>query len=275
MPRDARCSIEDRHVAGAAGLRARRQRDAHRRPWPFVVVATAVGFRFVVDVFSEVGARRAASLLRRSRAPGQHFVVRRTALFAGRAVHRPARVSSASPPHAHPAAVCAANGWRRPSDEQTQRCVVSTFVRPLGQRVRMNGAEHGPSAGVDHGHNDLGSARRGEHDPVARGPAGGDVHSFASVCGVHRHSLLGPTLASRRRRATANRPAGTPRRSSVRILAIDDRGVVVAVLMLLPLRAGPALRRAAEPATGRRRRCCPGAASLRRRHAPAASRPQT
>ena len=186
---------------------------------------------------------------------GQHFVVRRTALFAGRAVHRPARVSSASPSHAHPAAVCAANGWRRPSDEQTQRCVVSTFVRPLGQRVRMNGAEHGPSAGVDHGHNDLGSARRGEHDPVARGPAGGDVHSFASVCGVHRHTILGPTLASRRWRATANRSAGTPRRSSVRILAIDDRGVVVAVLMLLPLRAGPALRRAAGPATRRRRRC--------------------
>src|ERR1017187_1199591 len=55
MPRDARCSIEDRHVAGAAGLRVGRQRDAHRQPWPFVVVATAVGFRFVVDVFSAVG----------------------------------------------------------------------------------------------------------------------------------------------------------------------------------------------------------------------------
>jgi len=129
--------------------------------------------------------------------PGRHLVVLLTALLAGRAVHRPARVSSVSPSDADPAAVCSVSGWRCASDEQPQRCVVRTFLRPLGQGARMNGAEHWPSAGGDHGHHYRGSARRVEHDPVASSPAASDVHQFTTVRRLHRHSVLGPTLASR------------------------------------------------------------------------------
>ena len=172
----SRRSLLDRGQARCGRGRSSRKAAARRAPATMAVRRRCDSCRVqirrgrLLGGWVHAGRRRCCGAAARL---GQHFVVRRTALFAGRAVHRPARVSSASPSHAHPAAVCAANGWRRPSDEQTQRCVVSTFVRPLGQRVRMNGAEHRPSAGLDHGHNDLGSARRGEHDPVARGPAGG------------------------------------------------------------------------------------------------------
>src|ERR1700690_2339934 len=67
----------------------------------------------------------------------------RTGLLAGRAVHRPARMPSAAMSLTNPTAVCGANRWRRPPDQETQRRVVGALLGPLRQRARVNGAEHG------------------------------------------------------------------------------------------------------------------------------------
>ena len=125
-----------------------------------------------------------------ARAPGVALVFRGPALLAGRAVHRPAPVTSSSSSRAHPAAVSNATGWRRPPDEKTKRRVVRAFLCPLAQRLWMNRAEPRSTVGIDYGHNDLRSARRIEDDPVKHRAAAGNPHSFTNVCRFHRHSLL-------------------------------------------------------------------------------------
>src|SRR5207245_2275485 len=119
------------------------------------------------------------------------------ALLAGRAMHRGTRVTGVLAAGSHPAAACTANWRRRPADEQTQRSVAVTFLRPLGQRVRMNRSEHRPSVGLHDGHHDLRSARSVEHDPVELWAAARHLDEFAGACWLHRHSVL--TDCSRRR----------------------------------------------------------------------------
>src|SRR6516162_3588786 len=74
--------------------------------------------------------------------------------------------------------------------------VVGTFLRPLAQRLRMNGAEHGPSAGIHHGHYDLGPARGVEHDPVELRSVACHLDAFAGACWLHRHSVLTDVLVA-------------------------------------------------------------------------------
>lgn len=164
--------------------------------------------------------------------PGQPCVVWRTTLPAGRAVHRPTRptrVAGVSSPGGHAAAGCAVNGRRRPTDQQTQGSVVGAFLRPLGQRPRVNRSEHGTSAGVHHGYHDLGSARHVEHDPVELWAAAGDLDEFAGACRLHRQSVLSPRDGTR-----ARRDAPTARRQT----AADQP---VAAVRSLELRADPAV----------------------------------
>ena len=83
------------------------------------------------------------------------FPRKRVRLPAGRAVRWRTRVAGASSPVAARAARCTMD-WRwRPAEEKTQRAIVRTLRRSLGQGRRMNRAERRPSAGFHHGHHYL------------------------------------------------------------------------------------------------------------------------
>jgi len=168
------------------------------------------------------------------------FAVPRPALLPGRAVHRPARVPSAGMSLASPTTVRGVNGWRCAPDEETQRRVVGALLRPLGQDARMNGAEHGASARVDHDHHNLGSAGRVEHDPVAHGPTAGDVHQLAGLRCIHRHTVLRPALAS----SPSRRDGGSIDRGSHRRPVIFQLPITTALLRRVSLgrRFPPRLR---------------------------------
>jgi hypothetical protein len=117
-----------------------------------------------------------------------HFSARR--LPAGRAVRRAPRVARASPAGCATAARPAASRRRGTADEQAQRSIVGSFLRALAQRPRMNGAKHGAARTIDNCDDDLGAARRIEHDPVEGRAAVGDRDELAYMSRLRGRSVL-------------------------------------------------------------------------------------
>jgi hypothetical protein len=86
---------------------------------------------------------------------------------------------------------------RCPTDQEMQCPVIGSLLGALAHHLRMNRSEHGTSAWIHYGHNDLRFARGVEHNSVALRSAACDLDELANAFRIHRHSVLevvGPGL---------------------------------------------------------------------------------
>jgi hypothetical protein len=129
-------------------------------------------------------------------------------LPAGWAMCRPALEARAALPAARCGACCVVGRWRRPPNKQTERPVVRTRFRALGQGVRIDRTKKRSPGGVNHGDDHLGAARRIEHDPIEFRAAVDYFHKFTYACRLHTMSL--GDGETRQRATTGHRQLGTP-----------------------------------------------------------------
>src|SRR5439155_178459 len=78
-----------------------------------------------------------------------------TGLLAGRAMHRRALVSRASLSRTAPAPCRGVNGRRGPTHEESQRLVIGTRFRTVGQGGAVNSAHHGAATAIHDRHDHL------------------------------------------------------------------------------------------------------------------------
>ena len=93
-------------------------------------------------------------------------------------MRRRAREARASTLATSPASRAPVDGRCRPTDQEAQSPVLGPFLSAIGQRIRMNSAEHRSTARIDDSDDDLGAARRVEDDAFELGAATSDRYEI-------------------------------------------------------------------------------------------------
>ena len=77
-------------------------------------------------------------------------------------------------------------------DQLMQRSVMRTFLLPSGKHFLADRAKQRPALGIDHGHDNLCTARRVKHNPVESRTDASYRHELAYGNHVHPPSLPQP-----------------------------------------------------------------------------------